>query len=260
MINYSISLITICFNSAATIKRTIDSVLSQQIPFLEYIIIDGGSTDGTVNIVKSYGKAVTIFVSEPDKGISDAFNKGISLASGKVIGLINSDDLLLPGAVNKVLSFFDDHPDVDVLHGDILLYDDNRFVKKLKPAGRWWYPWRLVLFNHPATYVKKSIYMKYGLYKRDYRYAMDDDLYLHWHNAKVNIGYLSEPFVRMQAGGVSGKYAFKVFAEKRRALISNGYPMLPATIQYLGRIGVQIIVIADKFLRRMGTSRRTGNG
>ena len=126
------SIITICRNSAATISLTIDSVLSQREHGLEYIIIDGGSTDGTQDLVRLRGTAIDVFVSEPDGGIADGFNKGITRASGEIISLINSDDVLLPGALGKVHDYFMRNPHVEVVHGDILLYEGVRFIKRVK--------------------------------------------------------------------------------------------------------------------------------
>ena len=146
----TISIITVCRNSAATIAKSIESILVQKDPGVEYLIVDGASTDGTQDIVSSY-QAIDLFISEPDKGIADAFNKGIQLATGDIIGLVNSDDELSPSAVATVRRYFSEHPDVEVVHGDVLLFEGRRVVKRLKPSGRWWYPWRLVLFNHPST-------------------------------------------------------------------------------------------------------------
>ena len=97
-----ISIITITFNSEKTLEETIESVLSQNYPNLEYLIIDGGSSDGTLEIVKRYKDKIDFVISEPDRGISDAFNKGIRYATGEIVGIINSDDLLLPDALHKV--------------------------------------------------------------------------------------------------------------------------------------------------------------
>ena len=162
-----ITVITICKNSSPTIAKTIDSVASQKASSIEYIIIDGDSDDGTQDIVRSFGSKIDIFISEPDNGIADAFNKGISLANGEVIALLNSDDILLPDSLQKVQETFVKNPGAQVVHGDILIYQKDTFVKRVKPAGRWWYPWRLVLFNHPATFVRKEVYERHGLFSHD---------------------------------------------------------------------------------------------
>ena len=182
-----ISIITVCKNSGKTIIDTIESILPQKSGDVEYIVVDGASTDNTIDVVRGFGDAIDTFVSEPDDGISEAFNKGISLAKGEVVGLINSDDSLLPGSIQKVADFFEAHPEVQVLHGDILLYKGARFVKRVNPAGQWWHPWRLVLFNHPATFVRRSVYAKYGGFSRNYKIAMDIDIYLRWIKNDVKV-------------------------------------------------------------------------
>lgn len=219
-----ISIVTICKNSAASITHTITSVIRQKTEIFEYIVVDGGSDDNTVDIVKSFGDAVGTFVSEKDDGIADAFNKGISMAKGDVIGLINSDDQLLPGSIAKVVQCFETFPNVEVVHGDILLYSGEQFVKRVKPAGRWWYPWRLVLFNHPATFVKKSVYEEYGLFSLDYKIAMDIDIFLRWVKKGVKIHYLEEPLVAMHYGGLSDRQPFQGYREAKTAFLANGFP------------------------------------
>ena len=205
--------------------------------------------DGTVEIISAAGGAVDRWTSEPDAGIADAFNKGIALTTGEIIGLVNSDDILLPGAVAAVRSFFEQHPEVEVLHGDIELYDGEIFVKRIAPAARWWFPWRLVLVNHPATFVRRHVYDRHGGFDVSYRYAMDDDIFLRWIQRGVNIRYLPQALVRMQAGGASGVNAYAVFKEKRRTLRAHGYPWLPVEIQYRGRYVVQWIAVVQSFLR-----------
>ena len=117
-----ITIVTITFNSAATLEETIRSVTMQDYPALEYVIIDGGSSDGTLDIVQKYRERIQIVVSEPDKGISDAFNKGIARATGEIIGIINSDDILLPGALRELAEVYD--PQVDVYSGLILFWNE----------------------------------------------------------------------------------------------------------------------------------------
>ena len=117
-----ISIITITFNSEKTLEETIESVLSQNYPNLEYLIIDGGSSDGTLEIVKRYKDKIDFVISEPDRGISDAFNKGIRYATGEIVGIINSDDLLLPDALHKVAENYDSN--VGVYRGNTVIWND----------------------------------------------------------------------------------------------------------------------------------------
>lgn len=246
-----ISIVTISYNSAKTIDKTIKSVITQNYDSMEYIVIDGNSSDGTKEVIRSFSNKIDIFVSEPDKGIADAFNKGISIASGKIIGLINSDDILLPGAVQTIIDFFSENQDIEVIHGDILLYDDDSFIKQIKPSGRWWYPWRLVLFNHPATFVKRSVYENFGGFNLEYRIAMDIEIFLRWRKAGVNIAYLPKPLVNMQAGGISGNHAFQGYKETKKAFIKYGYSPLWVNILYLARFWVHFIAEAQKKWRKL---------
>lgn len=232
----TISIVTICRNSAATIEKTIESILTQKVAGVEYIVIDGASTDTTQDIIKSYGRNIDIYLSEPDGGIADAFNKGITLARGDIIGLINSDDTLEDGALDTVRRFFKDHPDTDVLHGDILLLNGTQVVKQIKPPTRWWYPWRLVLFNHPATFVKQAIYKKHGLFDTSYSIAMDVEIFLRWLKYDVKIDYLPEILTQMQTEGVSGRHAVEGYRQVRDALLRHDFSSPLAHLQYWGKV------------------------
>jgi len=237
-----ITMITICRNAEATIAGTIESVRSQEYPALEYIVIDGASTDSTPDIVRSFGSIIDVFVSEPDSGIVDAFNKGLSRASGDIIGLINADDEMLPGALKKVSDFFSANPDIDVVHGDVFLCKGKQLLKRVRPAGRWWYPWRLVLFNHPATFVRRRVYEQYGLFDTSYRIAMDVEIFLRWQSNGVTIKYLPEAFVNMKCGGVSGQCAAEGFLEVRKALLHYGYSPILANAQLAGKLLLNWII------------------
>lgn len=247
-----VSMITVCRNSSATIARTITSVLEQRTDRLkvEYIVIDGASSDGTQAIVQSFCDSIDVFKSERDNGIADAFNKGIQAAHGEIIGIINSDDMLLPNALSKVGQFFADHPECEVVHGDILLYDGSKFIKRIKPPKRWWYPWRIVFFNHPATFVKKKIYERHGLFDVDYKYAMDVEIFLRWIKSRVNIHYLPDVLVRMQAGGTSGRNAYSGFDERRKAFKNNDFSPVLVNIQYISSFLVQFVVLLQNLLRK----------
>ena len=161
-----ISIVTVCFNSENTIKDTIDSVLNQTYGNIEYIIIDGGSIDGTVEFVQSYGDKIARFVSEPDKGIYDAMNKGIALATGDIIGILNSDDFYIDELViEKVVKEFERN--IDCLYADLVYvrsenlnkvvryYDSSHFSPQKFAYG--------LMPAHPTFFVKKDIYERYGV-------------------------------------------------------------------------------------------------
>jgi glycosyltransferase involved in cell wall biosynthesis len=246
-----VSLITVCRNSVLTIKDTIESIIAQQEDDdIEYIIVDGASNDGTLDVIKKYEKYISKIISEEDAGIADAFNKGIKLVTGDVIGIINSDDILLPGAVKKIKNYFLLHPDVEVVHGDVMLFEGARLIKRLMPSARWWYFWRFVLFNHPTTFVKREIYKKYGLFNIKYKIAMDVDIFLRWLKIGVKLGYLSEPLVKMQTGGMSGQNAFQAFREAKRASIENGYSKLLSWLQYTSRLLLHVVLNVSALLQK----------
>ena len=167
-----ISIITICYNSAQTIEKTIQSVVSQDYPNREYIIVDGLSTDDTMNIVGKYRDQIDVIISEKDEGISDAFNKGIQRATGDIIVLINSDDILLPEALSRVANVWT--PEVDVLATNVIMKDsETGYECREVPSTT--FP-VMPFFRHVAhqgAYISRDCYRKYGLYDTNIRWPMD---------------------------------------------------------------------------------------
>lgn len=176
-----ISIITISYNSKNTIEKTILSILGQSYRPLEYVFVDGGSKDGTINLIKKYipelekaGIEVN-YKSEPDKGISDAFNKGIQRSSGDIIGIINSDDQLMDEALMKIADAFT--PTVDIVCGDCLWIDAERnlqYIRKSKMQLKK-LKYEMVLM-HPTCFVRRTAYEKWGYFDINLRYIMDKDL------------------------------------------------------------------------------------
>lgn len=202
-----ISLITVCYNSAKTIEDTIKSVVVQSYPNIEYIIIDGGSTDGTIDIIKKYSDKIFKFISEPDQGIYDAMNKGIHLATGEVIGIINSDDFYYGGSVlYNVMKEFEDS-DADIVYGDIIYVD--RLDKKKQV--RYWKTGKYKekklhsgwIIPHPGLFIKKEIYNKFGLFNLDFKIAADYELILRFLLKGIKVRYIPEIIVSMREGGYS---------------------------------------------------------
>ena len=203
-----LSIITVCYNSISTITDTIESVLSQSCSNIEYIIIDGGSEDGTLEVINRYKEKIYHIVSESDYGIYDAINKGINLATGDVIGILNSDDYYSDEFVlEKVLSVFSDKK-VDAIFADLVyVHPDklNNVVRYYSAADfsltKFAYGW---MPPHPTFFVKREIYEKYGLFKTDYKIAADFELlarFLVRH--KISYHYLPEVIVKMRTGGLS---------------------------------------------------------
>ena len=167
-----ISIVTICYNSAKTIENTIESVLSQGYDNLDYVIIDGGSTDSTMSIVNKYRDRMSVVVSEKDRGISDAFNKGISRSTGDIICFINSDDVMLPGALAAVADAFDGKH--DIYSGNVLL-EDSVTGFKCREVPSVDFP-VVPLFRHVAhqgMFATPEAYAKFGGYDLNVHYPMD---------------------------------------------------------------------------------------
>jgi glycosyltransferase involved in cell wall biosynthesis len=239
-----ISIVTVCFNSENTIKDTIDSVLNQTYGNIEYIIIDGGSIDGTVEFVQSYGDKIARFVSEPDKGIYDAMNKGIALATGDIIGILNSDDFYIDELViEKVVKEFERN--IDCLYADLVYvrsenlnkvvryYDSSQFAPSKVAYG--WMP------AHPTFFVKKDIYSKYGVFRTDLKIAADFDLMLRFlYTHSLTYFYMQKPIIKMRMGGVSTSFSSVWInnIEKLRVCKDNGIKtnIFKILFKYLAKI------------------------
>ena len=210
------TIITICYNAEKTIERTIRSVLAQEGASLEYIIIDGGSTDKTLEIVNKYTANIDIVVSEPDDGISDAFNKGIKLATGKWVTLLNADDWFEKDALSIVASsgILDE---VSVVCSNMNFWQNDQlaFVSKSRIDGIR----KNMTINHMGSFVKRNIYLTKGFYRTDYRLAMDYEYFLRLNLAGVKFGYLNSVLVNMSADGVSDLNILKSYSEVKNAQI-----------------------------------------
>ena len=225
-----VSIITVCFNSEKTIRDTVESVLSQNYPEIEYIVIDGASTDGTVEVLNEYGEGISRVISEPDRGIYDAMNKGISLASGEVIGILNSDDVYLNSSAVSELIGAMTAACTDSVFADLLVVDqdDLSIVKRyydssfFKPS-RFRYGW---MPAHPTFFVKKSVYDAVGNYSLNYRIASDYEMLIRilWVK-RYTYTYLQKPVIKMRYGGASNSGLYQSWvlnAEIVKACRTNG--------------------------------------
>jgi glycosyltransferase involved in cell wall biosynthesis len=178
--NPLVSVITPSFNQGHFIKRTIDSVLQQSYNNIEYIVIDGGSKDETIEILKSYGDKLK-WVSEPDKGQSDALNKGLALAQGQIIGWLNSDDLYLPDAIKIAVSSLTENPEFELIYGKGYIIDVNNNITRTCPNIIPFSPDALAaccILCQPSTFFTKSLVDKVGGLNQDLHYCMDYDLWV----------------------------------------------------------------------------------
>ena len=203
-----VSILTVVYNGAATIRHCIDSVLAQDYPDIEYIIVDGNSKDGTQEIVRSYGEKIARFLSEPDAGIYDAMNKGIQLATGDVIGILNADDFYAyPSVISEVAGALASG-DFDASYGDLEYIDANdatvvrrKWVSGAYKVGAFLNGW---MPPHPTFFVRKEVYNTHGRFRLDLGSAADYELMLRFvHRENIKLAYLPKVLVKMRAGGVS---------------------------------------------------------
>lgn len=226
----TITIITPSFNSAGTIQHTIDSILGQSYTKVEYLIIDGGSTDGTPDIVASYGEQIQRFISEPDQGLYDAMNKGIDLATGEIVGILNSDDFYSDESVlEKVATAFQSGK-VDSVYGDLQYVDPVDTKKVIRDwksgdykASNFLYGW---MPPHPTFFVRRKFYQKYGPFDISLRSSADYELMLRFlYRYRISSHYIPEVLVQMRAGGVSNasfRHRLRANREDRLAWEKNG--------------------------------------
>lgn len=221
--NPKISIITITYNSEKTLEETLKSVLFQDYDNLEYIIIDGGSTDHTLDIVNKYRDKIAVVVSEPDKGISDAFNKGIRLATGEIVGITNSDDLLLPGALKAVADAYE--KGVDVYRGNTIGWNEVTGTK-VRGIPSMCFPVRGIrkrIICHQSTFVSKQTYEKWGGYDVNLKFMMDADLLIRLYERRTKWKYVNADLAISRCGGVTDRYGFwKKYKESYAIVKNNG--------------------------------------
>ncbi len=223
-----ISVVTVCFNSENTIEDTVLSVQSQRYSNIEYIVIDGKSSDATLSILEKYKSCIDLLISEPDNGLYDAINKGIKKASGHVVGILNSDDVFSdPHVLEKVAQAF--QQEVDVVYGNLEYKDQN-----LKKTIRVWQskPYEQGLFlegwmpAHPTFYAKTHLFDRLGYYNTEFKISADYELMLRFlHKHKLTSKFIDHTLVSMRTGGVSNsslKNRYLANQEDRKAWALNG--------------------------------------
>ena len=226
-----VSIITITYNSAATVEDTLKSVVDQDYPNIEYLIIDGKSKDNTLQIVDKYKDKITKVVSEKDKGLYDALNKGIALASGDIVGMLHSDDLYATNQViSDIVKTFESNPEAEGVYADLVFVDRNDINKITRTweSGDYeegdflngWMP------PHPTFFVRKECYERFGGFNTTLRLSADYELMLRMiHKNKIKLAYLPKVVVKMRMGGASNVSFFvrlKANIEDKMAWKLNG--------------------------------------
>ena len=233
-----VSILTVTYNSSETLEDCFRSIHNQGHPHIEHIIIDGGSTDGTVEIVKKHNDKIARWISEPDRGLYDAMNKGIKAADGDIIGILNSDDIYADNSVIENVARTITENNVDSCYGDLVYVErkDTAKIKRQWKAGGYekekfkkgWMP------PHPTFFCKKSVYEKLGLLNLDFPLAADYELMLRFlYKHRVSTAYIPKVLVKMRNGGTSrsGLYTVKAIRENYKAWKING--LNPSLLTFL---------------------------
>jgi cellulose synthase/poly-beta-1,6-N-acetylglucosamine synthase-like glycosyltransferase len=233
-----VSIITIVYNGARYLEKTIQSVLNQTYDNIEYIIIDGGSTDGTLDIIRKYEDQIAYWMSEPDKGISDAFNKGIQVSSGEIIGIINADDWYVHDAVNLSVrklaersTFGFSFGGLAIYYGDTLSHSmrcDAQYAKIIR--------YNIPAINHPTFFVRRTVYETCGLFSINLKFSMDYELFLRMHKNNIKGICLEKNITCMRMEGISDNTFIGSLREVLQCSVLYGQPEIIALVLYAIRV------------------------
>lgn len=244
MQSLKISIVTVTYNAGSTIRRCIESVIAQNYPNIDYIIIDGGSTDHTLQIINEYKQYISFFLSEPDQGIYDAMNKGISYAKGDIIGMLNADDVFADINILSNIAAAFNRQNTAIVYGNLNYVNLNGDVIRIWESGIYKYG----LFNwgwmppHPTFYCKKHLFEDYGLYDLKYGTAADYELMTRFmHLNKLDAYYLNQLIVTMTTGGISNRNIvnrLKAWSYDFKAMSKNGvsFPLIAIAFKPLRKI------------------------
>ncbi len=233
-----VTVITVAFNSVATISRTIDSIAAQTYPRVEYIIVDGGSIDGTLELLRQREADIDLWLSEKDRGISDAFNKGIALASGQFISLVNSDDWMDPDHLARAVACLQE-TDADFVFGNLMVHG-ARSAPQYVIDGDPHYARRIghsmPALSHPSVVCRREVYERQGLYDRELRIAMDYEWLLRGYKSGIRGRYVPEITSHMGEGGVSDLRGHVGLREVRDVSVRYGYSAALAQARFSVRL------------------------
>ena len=232
-----VSIITSCYNRCATIRGAMESVLSQDYPDIEYIVVDGASTDGSLDIINTYKGRLSMILSEPDDGMYEAINKGIRMATGDIIGLVHSDDMLYDNQVISDIVREFEATKADFVYGDGIYVNANNLSKVVRNwKGGGYHRWKVRigwLPLHPTCYIRRDVMMREGLYDESYRIAADTDLLVRYlYKAQLKVAYLHRRIIRMRMGGLSTDSEKRklMWDEDVRLYKAHGFAAIPTKL------------------------------
>jgi len=211
-----VSVITVVLNGEKTLERCVASVRDQDYPNIEHLVIDGGSSDNTVDLLRQLDHQLDQWVSEPDRGISDAFNKGIALSHGEIIGLLNCDDWYSPNAIQKVMATFSDSDHTDIAYGFMQYWDEFQKRRFLVECDHRKLNFGMTV-GHPAVLVSRSWYEKIGTFSLDFKLAMDYEWLLRSLSAGAAFKRVPEVVANMTEGGLGDRHWVESLREVVRA-------------------------------------------
>lgn len=221
-----VTIITVSYNAERTIAQTIESVIRQGYSQLEYILIDGASTDNTLDIAARYRDVIDLLISEPDFGIYHAMNKGVGLASGEIIGILNADDWLEDGAIETVAKTFAHNSSLSVVYGAMHKVEKNGSTIKTVRSRETMSDLIAAPFNHPATFVRRSVYKALGGFDERYSTAADYDLMIRIKKGGFSYCYIDTPLANFREGGVTSKSIGFPVRDLLTIQKKNGYPFV----------------------------------
>lgn len=246
-----VSIITICLNAEKTIRRTIESVISQTYGNLEYIIVDGGSTDWTFAIINEYSDKINIVISEKDNGISDAFNKGINCSSGEYIKLLNADDYMPAEHIERSVEAIRLNPEAAFAFGDMIMIDGSgkpTIQVHGDPAYSSWLDYLVPRVNHPTFLVRRAVYERHGLFEPAWHYAMDYEWLLRIHLAGEHGIYVPAVLLYAQEGGVSSNWR-EAMREQRAIIVRySSRPVLAYIVSCFLTLKIGLRVFLEPFI------------
>jgi glycosyltransferase involved in cell wall biosynthesis len=233
-----VTVISVVLNRAASLARTVESVLGQSYAPIDYVIIDGGSSDGTLEVIARYADRLAYWISEPDGGIGEAFNKGLAAAQGAYVALVNADDWLEPDQVERAVEALE-ATGADFVFGDLIYHDpDGRARHRIR--GDPDYASRIGAgmpdVNHPTMLVRRRVYERIGGFDPRYRFAMDYDWLLRAHRAGLRGTYAPAVVGHMTLAGESDRDYARALGEVRTIAIAHGAPAAPAWARFLFRV------------------------